>query len=210
MPDLIPSFRGELECLSVSWEMFFVAKRVYEYNPQKAVGVLGNYLDYDYCCDMMWDALNACYGTVIAENRQDYYVHYYFSDPILLDYYSLCARHAKLAGVSYKKDPFYQKAAYTVSCCLQEAACNIQEYATYSLAANPMTADRCGISLDSELYWADYPPFVMAMVDIIEFYDVARKELQKEIARLEQMQYGFTVISCKKRPRSKKKGAEAA
>lgn len=208
MPNLTSVYPENLEYLYVCQEMFFIAKQLYDYDPQKAVNVMGNYLDYDFYSEMMFDALNACFDTFIIQDTRSDMSHFYFSDPIILDYYTLCARHAKLSGVSYKKDPFYQKAIRSVQNNLDDVCSTVCAYMTCSLSANPERKDRCGLAITSEYYCADYAPFVSAMIDIIEFYDITREKLREEIVRLEQMQRGLIVVPSKKR--ISRKGIKAA
>jgi hypothetical protein len=136
-------------------------------------------LNYDDFYEAVVNALHSCCDHVFNDYDDDNQIErYYFSEPVMLEYYRLCREYGSRRGMKLKKNPYYIEAARYVHSLLGGGW-------TSGYILHTRTNHDCasGILFECNCYFDNYIDLLDAIINIVHFYRNGAVELKAELAQ---------------------------
>ena len=169
------------------WETLYIMKALYDHG--KGQNLLDSYanvvMDPDYYGDVIWDSI----GYVFADTR-----HYYqeekdlevwvFFDPMIQEFYSLCARYEQERHVKQEENPYRKDMRRSL-----EYGLAYNDY-DYSYQVYDDYKKKCRIVLLLGCEFQCHYEVVPGLLDICEAYGIQTQKLKEELGLIPRQDAG--------------------
>jgi hypothetical protein len=136
-------------------------------------------LHYDDFYEAVVNALHCCCEHVHSDYDDDNQVeHFYFSDPVMLEYYRLCREYGSRRGMKLKDNPYIVRAARYVRSLLGGGWTSC-----YVLHTKINHKCASGIHFMCDCYFDSHIDLLEAIITVINYYRDSVAELQEELSK---------------------------